>query len=69
MHMYFTSFQNVYMYTRLTGHSWWTMFRFFSPRQMTPLHWAAEKGREGTVQILIEEGADINIKDNKGVRE
>ena len=29
--MYLTSFQNVYMYARLTVHSWWTMFRFFLP--------------------------------------
>ena len=45
------------------------MFRFFSPRQRTPLHWAAIEGKEGTVQPLIEKGADINIKDTSGVRE
>ena len=33
------------------------------------VHWAAEEGREGTVQLLIEKGADMNIKDNDGVRE
>ena len=45
------------------------MFRFFAPRQMTPLHWAARQGKVGTVQILIEKGTDINIKENDGVRE
>ena len=45
------------------------MFRFFSPRQRTPLHWAAEEGKEGTVQLLIEKGADMNIKDTSGVCE
>ena len=45
------------------------MFRFFSPRQKTPLHLAVEEGKEGTVQLLIEKGADINIKDNDGVCE
>ena len=69
VHMYFTSFQNVYMCTRLTGHSWWTMFRFFSPHQLIPLHLAAREGKEGTVQLLIEKGAEINTKDNDGVHE
>ena len=36
---------------------------------MTPLHLAAIAGKEGTVQLLIEKGAEINIKDNDGVRE
>ena len=36
---------------------------------MTPLHMAAREGKEGTVQILIEKGADINIKDCYGVCE
>ena len=40
-----------------------------SPRQMTPLHSAAIQGKEGTVQFLVEKGADINIKDSHGVRE
>ena len=44
-------------------------FRLFSPCQMTPLHWAAREGKEGTVQLLIEKGAEINIKDRHGVRE
>ena len=42
---------------------------FFSPRQWTPLHEAAIQGKEGTVQLLIEKGADINIKDSTGVCE
>ena len=40
-----------------------------SPCQWTPLHYAARKGKEGTVQLLIEKGADINVKDSYGVRE
>ena len=45
------------------------MVDIFSPCQMTPLHCATREGKVGTVQILIEKGADINIKDNDGVRE
>ena len=41
-----------------------------SPRQWTPLHWAAAMdGKEVTVQFLVEKGADINVKDNDGVCE
>ena len=36
---------------------------------MTPLHRAAIEGEVGTVQLLIQKGADMNIKDNDGVRE
>ena len=36
---------------------------------MTPLHWAAIRGKDGTVQLLVEKGADMNIKDFMGVRE
>ena len=36
---------------------------------MTPLHSVAMGGDVGTAQILIDKGADINIKDNNGVRE
>ena len=56
----------MYLYSMLAGHSLWTMFRFVSPHQRTPLHLAAG---EGTTHILIEKGADINIKDSDGVRE
>ena len=46
------------------------MFRLVpSPHQWTPLHLAALQGKEGTVQLLIEKGADINIKDRCGVRD
>ena len=45
------------------------MFKFVPPRQWTPLHWAAISGEEGTAHILIEKGADINVKDNYGVCE
>ena len=43
--------------------------QIFSPHQRTPLHWAAIQGKEGTVQLLIEKGVDINIKGKDGVRE
>ena len=31
----------------------------------TPLSWAAKKGHEAVVQLLIEYGVDINVKDNE----
>ena len=43
--------------------------QIFAPHQMTPLHLGAGKGKEDTVQLLIEKGADVNIKNNDGVRE
>ena len=39
------------------------------PHQRTPLHWAAIQGEVSTVQLLVEKGANINVKDNYGVRE
>ena len=47
-------------------HTWWTVFRFVSPHQYTPLHWAAVNGHIDTVQSLINKGAEINIRDNHG---
>ena len=38
-----------------------------SPRQVTPLHCAAVHGKEGTVQLLIAKGADINVKSSDEV--
>ena len=35
--------------------------------QWTPLHAAASKGRDNTVECLVKKGANINIKDNAGV--
>jgi len=35
--------------------------------QQTPLHAAAKNHHDYTVQHLIENGADVNIKDNNGV--
>ena len=36
--------------------------------QLTPLHMAAKKGRcESILVYLVDNGADINIKDNNGV--
>ena len=34
---------------------------------MTPLHVAAEEGRYKIMGYLVSKGADINVKDNKGV--
>ena len=36
---------------------------FSSPYQMTPLHWAAEKGCIGIVKYLVEQGAKTSIQD------
>ena len=41
--------------------------QIFFLHQWTPLHWAAREGKVGTVQLLIEKGVEINIKDNDGV--
>ena len=37
--------------------------------QQTPLHVAASKGCDYTVEMLVKKGADMNIKDKKGVSE
>ena len=37
--------------------------------QQTPLHVAARKGRDYSVECLVKKGADMNIKDKKGVSE
>lgn len=34
---------------------------------MTPLHLAAERAHMDVVNYLVDEGADINMQDNKGV--
>ena len=36
---------------------------------MTPLHWAAREGHVGTITFFLEQGIDINIKDEDGVSE
>ena len=41
----------------------------FVSTQRTLLHVAASKGRDYTVEWLVEKGADINIKDKTGVCE
>ena len=40
---------------------------FFSLCQMTPLHWATKKGCIGIVKYLVEQGANISIRDVNGV--
>ena len=45
------------------------LVQFFFFWQMTPLHSVAIGGDAGTAQVLVEKGADFNIKDNNGVRE
>ena len=42
-------------------------YSFVSMYQRTPLHTAAGMGYMYTVEQLVEKGADISIKDNKGV--
>ena len=37
--------------------------------QKTPLHVAASKGHDYTMEYLVKKGADMNIKDEKGVSE
>ena len=63
----FNTFWNLYIYTNLIGIRSSNLVS--SPHQRTPLHSDAGEGKEGTVQLLIEKGADMNIKDNDGVRE
>ena len=55
------------MYTNIDGGS--SSCLVSSSRQYTPLHWAAERGDVGTVELLLQAGADVNIKDNDGVSE
>jgi len=42
---------------------------FFLHHQMTPLHWAAEKGRFNIIEPLVDKGAKINLGDKDGVKE
>ena len=35
--------------------------------QMSPLHWAADKGHVNTVKCLVEKGGEVNSKDGGGV--
>ena len=37
--------------------------------QQTPLHVAASRGHDYTVECLVKKGADMNIKDESGVCE
>ena len=43
------------------------LLNFFSVHQMTPLHLAAEQGRSHVVKFLTEKGANVDIKNIKGV--
>ena len=42
--------------------------QIYSFPQQTPLHIAAEQGRDYTVKCLVKRSADVNIKDKEGVR-
>ena len=59
------------MHTRLTGYSWIDHIQILvgSPHQRTPLHQAAASGHVETAQVLVENGADINVEDTDGVCE
>ena len=35
-------------------------------KERTPLHWAASKGHKEVVELLIAEGADVNVKREVG---
>ena len=50
------------------GHFLLTLVSFFL-HQMTPLHWAAEKGRFNVIKPLVDKGAKINLGDNDRVNE
>ena len=43
------------------------MFLIFFHNQRTALHIAVREGQEYTVKSLVDQGADINIRDNDGV--
>ena len=45
------------------------LFLVHSPHQETPLHFAAREGREDIVRCLVDQGADPNIKNKRGVSE
>jgi len=36
------------------------------PRGMTPLHWAADRGATDRIQVLLDNGAPINARDDNG---
>ena len=48
-------------------HNFMILGKLFSLYQMTPLHLAAERGSIRIVKYLVEQGAEINIRDNNGV--
>ena len=50
--------------TILNGYHWKISFSY----QQTPLHVAASKAHDYTVEYLVKKGADKDIKDKTGVR-
>ena len=42
------------------------MFKFVPPHQVTPLHKAVLSHSVDTVRLLVEKGADSNIKEKDG---
>ena len=45
------------------------LYLIYSPHQWTPLLCAAIAGHVDIVRYLVDKGADLNIKDDSGVRE
>jgi len=47
--------------------NWVFMFKILSPHQGSPLHWAARGGHVDTVIFFLEQGIDVNIKNENRV--
>lgn len=47
--------------------NWVFMFKMLSPHQGSPLHWAARGGHVDTVIFFLEQGIDVNIKNENRV--
>jgi len=39
-------------------------YNIIQENKLTPLHWAAAEGHTKVVSLLIEKGANVNMKDN-----